>query len=81
MVGINYGYLVARPLREAKRNYHPVILNMAKIPKRPSSSNAALIIRMSCVLGSTNRHRKAQIAAISDMRKTKDTILPSINKL
>ncbi|MHC4171577.1 MAG: fumarylacetoacetate hydrolase family protein [Planctomycetota bacterium] len=63
----------------AERNQCLVILNTARITKRPSTSNAALKIRLSCVLGSTNCHIKVQSAATSDMRKTKSTILPNIN--
>jgi len=58
-----------------------MILKTAKITKRPRTSNAALNIRMSCVLGSTKRHIKAQIAAISPMRKTKDKIFLNIQRL
>jgi hypothetical protein len=65
----------------AERNHCPAILNMAKITKRPSSSNAALNIRVSCVLASTNRHIKVQSDATSDMRKIKYTILPNINNI
>jgi len=68
-----------KPLREAERNHCLVILNTARITKRPSTSNAALKIRLSCVLGSMNRHIKVHIATTSDMRKTKSTILPNIN--
>ena len=67
--------------KASKRTYRPVILSAARIPKRPNRSNAALNIRMSCVLGSTDRHMKAQNAAISPIRKTKDTMLPNINIL
>ena len=63
----------------AECNHYLVILNTARITKRPSTSNAALKIRLSCVLGSTNRHIKVQSVATSDMRKTKSTILPNIN--
>ena len=62
-------------------NHWPAILKTAKITKRPSTSNAALNIRMSCVLGSTNRHTKPQIAAISPIRKTRDKIFLSIQRL
>ncbi len=63
----------------AERNHYLVILNTARITKRPSTSNAALKIRLSCVLGSTNRHIKVQRVATSDMCKTKSAILPNIN--
>jgi hypothetical protein len=59
-------------------DYGPVNLNTTRIPKRPSRSNAALNIRISCVLGSTTRHIKAQSAAISPIRKTNNTMLPTI---
>jgi len=52
-----------------ERNHRLVILITAKITKRPSTSNAALSIRISCVLGSTSLHTKAQSTAISDIRK------------
>jgi len=42
------------------------------MPKRPSSSTAALNILMNCVLGSRSFQTKAQIAIISDIRKIKD---------
>ncbi len=59
-------------------NYGPVNLNTTRIPKRPSRSNAALNIRISCVLGSTTRHIKAQSVAINPIRKTNNIKLPNI---
>ena len=60
-------------------NHRPVILITAKTAKRPSTSNAALNIRMSCVRGSTNCHIKAQITATNDIRKMKENKLLNIN--
>jgi len=62
-----------------KAGYGPVTFTTARTAKRPSTSNAALIIRMSCVLGSTNRHTKAKVVAISDMRNAKNRILLNID--
>jgi hypothetical protein len=52
-------------------SYGPISRTTASTPKMPSRSNAARIIRMSCVLGSTTCHTKAQIAATSDNRSAK----------
>ena len=41
----------------------------------------ALSIRITCVLGSTTRHTKAEKAAISNTRKTTDIELPNMNTL
>ena len=60
-----------------ERNYRPVILNMTRIPKRPSRSTAALNMRINCVLGFNSFHTKAQRAAISDILKIKD--IKSVN--
>jgi len=46
--------------------------------RRPSRSNVALNIRISCVLGSTNLHTKTQNATIRDIRKKKDITPRSI---
>lgn len=55
--------------------YHcPVSLITANTPKRTSMSNAALSIRISCVLGCTNRQTEAHNTTTSDMRKTNDNI-------
>ena len=81
LVGTDYGCSGYQLSGGAKRNHHPVNLNTAKMPKRASRSNAALNIRMSCVLGCTNRHIQAQSVAISPMRKIKDTIPPNIDIL
>ena len=59
-------------------SYGPIILTAANTPKTPSKSNAALIIRMSCVLGSTTRHTKAQIATTNDSRNAKNRTLLSM---
>lgn len=56
-----------------ERNYRPVILNMTRIPKRPSKSTAALNMRINCVLGFKTFQTNAQRAAISDIRKIRDT--------
>lgn len=66
-------------LRSKAWNQRPETLMRANITKRPSMSNAALKMRISCVLGSTYRQTKAHNTAISDMRKTKDTISLSIH--
>ena len=63
----------------AECNYCPVSLSTARINKRPRTSSAALNTRLSCVLGSTNRHIQVQSVATSDMRKTKSNILPNIS--
>ena len=60
-------------------NYCPVIFNIARTTNRPSTSRAALSIRISCVLGSMNFHTEAQRAAMSDMRKTKNTMSRNIH--
>jgi len=60
-------------------DYGPVTLTTARTAKRPSTSNAALSIRMSCVFGSTDRHTKAKVVAISDRRNTKNTMLLNID--
>ena len=62
----------------ADSDYCPVIFNIARITNKPSTSRAALSIRMSCVLGSMNFHTKAQRAAMSDIRKTKNTMVLNI---
>ncbi len=57
------------------------MLKRAEIIKRPSTKSAALNIRMTSVLGSTNHHIKAQNAAISDKRKTNIRALINIHIL
>jgi len=69
------------PTERPPTNHPPAILNTAKIHKRPTRSNAALSIRISCVLGSTYCHTRTQSAAIRHMRKTKDIMLPNIRTL
>jgi hypothetical protein len=59
----------------------PVTLSTAKTAKRTRTRSAALSIRISCVLGFTKRHTNRQSATISDMRKTKDIISPSMEVL
>ena len=54
------------------------MLIAANAPKTPSRSNPALIIRMSCVRGSTTRHTKAQIVTISDSLNAKNRTLLNI---
>jgi hypothetical protein len=67
-------------LREdQKADYGPVSLTTARTTNRPSTSNAALTIRMSCVFGSTNRHTKAQVVVISDRRNAKNMMLLNID--
>lgn len=70
--------VVTVPRMEAERTQSPVSLTMARIAKRPRTSNAALNIRMDCVLGLMNRHTPAQSAATSHARKIKTTILPNM---
>jgi len=60
-------------------DYRPVTLTTVRTAKRPSTSNAALSIRMSCVFGSTNRHTRAKVVAISDRRNAKNTMLLNID--
>jgi hypothetical protein len=55
-----------------------VILMKARAARRLSTSRAARKIRKSWVLGSTNRHTKNQIRAISSNRKTKCITPPAI---
>ena len=69
---VDIGCLSYQASGEAVNNYCPVILTTARIAARPSSSNAALNMRISCVLGCTSRHTKAQTAATSPTRKRKD---------
>jgi hypothetical protein len=57
------------------------MFNRAEITKSPSTSNAALNTRMTCVLGSTNRHIITQNATISDKRKTSIRALINIHIL
>jgi len=59
--------------------YGPVTFTTAKTARRPSTSNAALMIRMSCVLGSKYRHTKTTIVVISDRRNAKNTRLLNIH--
>lgn len=55
-------------------DYCPVIFNIDRTTNRPSTSKAALSIRISCVFGSINFQTKAHKVTINDMRKTKNTM-------
>ena len=56
----------------------PVIVSMARMAERHSSSSTALNIRMLCVLGSTSRQIRAQSDAMSIILKMKSVMFPNI---
>ena len=65
-------------LYQARCNHCPTNFIMINIAKRPSTNKPTLNILMSCVLGSTSLHTKAQRVAISDIRKIKDKMFLNI---